>query len=896
MGDAGQNGLLKSLAQLCALIVLLVAAAVGPAAADDEKRVALVIGIGRYASAPELLNPRRDAEAIADTLRRLGFDVELELDLDNRALAGALRAFGIKAAEADVAVVYYAGHGVQVDGANYLVPSDARLERVRDLLYEAIPLQLFMGEIAQARKLGLMMLDACRDNPFVDRLTHSMGAARNNQVGAGLARIDDTPSGTLVAMSTRANTVAEDGEGAHSPYAGVLLEELKVPGLELSLFFRRVRDRVLEATQGRQEPYTYGSLGAAPFYFNPKPPNRNPVLAAASPLELLDNAGPTPLAIPAPTDPDGDRLVVQVAGLPRGGSVLIGDRQVLIGDYLTVDQLRSMSFRPDGSVRGDAGAFAYVVIDGQGGSARGSVAIGVTPSNRPPAVAADVQVRAVVNAVRLPAPADPDGDSLTIRVRRVPEHGTVRLAGEPLSSGDRIDPGDLGRLTFDPGDAAPGTTEQLVLTVDDGRGGEAVTTVSIAVVVAPGEEPPAAVMAETPAQATTREALPPATPQAAPPQAVPPPAPAAPLAEVEAPAPVATEAAAPPGMELEPLNGIYVALVDANLREAPSASAGRAGRVAKGAELTALGKVKDSNWLYVAPAKGDPAFIAGDLVVARVAQEEPAPPPPPPAAAPETEKAAMIEPAEPERPLARTNGDGTSFQDCPECPVLVRIPVGRFVMGSADGDRSERPPHQVTIARSFALGRYEVTVAQWRACVEAGGCPAMPRMQDPTDKTPVHNVHWQDAMAYVGWLQKRTGHRYRLPSEAEWEYAARAGTGSRYWWGDKVDGAKVACRDCDSALFERLRPPAVDSQPPNPFGLSGMSGGVAEWAADCWKDSYQGAPADGRVRDAPDCRERVLRGGSWRDDPDFLGTATRNFYDADVRYIANGFRVARDLE
>lgn len=261
----------------------------------------------------------------------------------------------------------------------------------------------------------------------------------------------------------------------------------------------------------------------------------------------------------------------------------------------------------------------------------------------------------------------------------------------------------------------------------------------------------------------------------------------------------------------------------------------------------------------------------------------------------------MLQAPEPVRPLARTNGAringaGAAFQDCPECPVLVRIPAGRFVMGSADGDRSERPPHPVTIAKPFALGRYEVTVAQWRACVEAGGCPAMPRMQDPTDSTPVHNVHWQDAMAYVGWLQQRTGHRYRLPSEAEWEYAARAGTSSRYWWGEKVDGAKVACKDCGSELFERLRPPAVESQPPNAFGLSGMSGGVAEWVADCWQDGYQGAPADGRARDAPDCRERVLRGGSWRDDPLYLGTTTRNFYDADVRYIANGFRVARDLE
>ncbi|MEK0084121.1 SUMF1/EgtB/PvdO family nonheme iron enzyme [Benzoatithermus flavus] len=866
--------MLKRLAYACGVLVLLLAAA-GSAAVEDGKRVALVVGIGRYDHASELVNPRKDAEAIAGALRGLGFSVDIALDLDNRGLVSALRAFGVKAAEADVAVVYYAGHGVQVDGINYLVPSDAKLERVRDLLYEAVPLQLFLGEIAQARKLGLMMLDACRDNPFVDRLVHSMGAARTNQIGTGLARIDDTPSGTLVAMATRANTVAEDGQGEHSPYAEALLDELQVPGLELGLFFRRVRDRVLEATHGRQEPYTYGSLGAAPFYFNPKPPNRDPVVAAAVPLTVLDNAGPASLAIPAPTDPDGDRLVVQVAGLPRGGSVLVGDRTVLIGDYLTVEQLRSASFRPDGSLRGDAGTFAYVVIDGQGGSARGSVAVAIAPSNRPPDAIVELQMRAVVNRVPMPPPTDPDGDPLTIRVRRVPEHGTVRLAGGPLSPGDRIDPGRLDRLTFDPGDAAIGSSEQLVLVTDDGKGGEAVTTITITVTVG-GEALPMAT-AEAPAARTQ----------------TPPPA-AGPAEAASAVAEAVSGPPAPSDMVLEPLAGTFVALVDANLRSAPSSSAGRAGRVAKGAELTALGKVKDSNWFYVAPARGEPAFILGDLIAARPKGE------PAPAATgekmPADEKAAMVEPPEPAKPLARTNGDGASFQDCPECPVLVRIPAGRFVMGGTSGDRSERPPHQVTITKPFALGKYEVTVAQWRACVEDGGCPAMPRMQDPTDTTPVHNVHWQDAMAYVGWLQKKTGHRYRLPSEAEWEYAARAGTSSRYWWGEKIDGTKVACKDCGSTLFERLRPPAVDAQPPNAFGLSGMSGGVAEWVADCWFDSYRGAPADGSTREASGCRERVLRGGSWRDDPAYLGTTTRNFYDADVRYIANGFRVARDLD
>ncbi|HYD30892.1 MAG TPA: caspase family protein, partial [Azospirillaceae bacterium] len=245
----------------------------GPAPADPGKRVALVIGIGRYQYAPPLPNPPNDARAIAAALRQLGFEVDEQVDLDARDLTRALREFGLRASVADVALVYFAGHGLQVGGQNYLIPADARLERVRDLLYEALPLNLFMGELAQAKQLGILMLDACRNNPFVQQLAASGDPGKALAVQAGLARVEDTPSDTLVAMATRADAVAEDGAGNHSPYTAALLEQLAEPGLELSLFFRRVRDNVLKTTNGRQEPYIFGSLGATPFYFNPLPAN-----------------------------------------------------------------------------------------------------------------------------------------------------------------------------------------------------------------------------------------------------------------------------------------------------------------------------------------------------------------------------------------------------------------------------------------------------------------------------------------------------------------------------------------------------------------------------------------------------------------------------------------------
>src|SRR4051794_8270784 len=583
------DDLLKRLMALCAGIYVLLVAVTAPAA-GEEKRIALVVGETTYSNAPSLVNPNKDAQDLAEVLRRLGFEIDLKLDSDNRALSSALRSFGVRAADADVALVYFAGHGVQVDGNNYLIPTDAKLERVRDLLYEAIPLQLFLGEISQARKLGIMLLDACRDNPFVDRLAESMGAARTSRIGQGLNRIDDTPSGTMVAMATRANVVAEDGTGEHSPYAQALLTQLQVTGLELGLFFRRVRDQVMEMTQGRQEPYTFGSVGATPFYFNPKPPNRPPVVAAAPPLVVLDNAGAVALGIMAPSDPDNDHLVVQVTGLPHGGAVLVGDRPVLIGDYLTVEQLGSAAFRPDRSVSGDAGAFAFSVNDSQGGSTRGAVAVVINLSNHAPEAPAEVSAVAVVNRLQVPLPTDADGDPLTIRVRRVPDRGTVRVEGEPLSPGDRLETEQLVKLTYDAGTAAVGTTEQLMLAVNDGRGGESIIRVSIRVAAA-GEFPVSASVAL--------------------PQAI---APASPTSEsppTAAPTASGPELAAPV-VSLEPASGTYLVDMDANLRAAPNPSGERVGRVVKGMQLTLLARVADSKWLYVATPEGVSAFIFGD--------------------------------------------------------------------------------------------------------------------------------------------------------------------------------------------------------------------------------------------------------------------------------------------
>ncbi len=278
-----------------------------PAAAQDAyRRVALVIGNSSYVSAPTLPNPANDAFAMSDTLRRLGFAVQEGIDLDAAGMVESLRAFGAVAGTADIALVFYAGHGIQVDGTNYLLPVDVTLERERDLNYEAVPLDLILSEVSQARKLALVILDACRDNPFAGQLQASMGPTRSTAIGRGLGRVD-APADTLVAFATRDGAVAEDGTGFNSPFTAALLSHLAEPDVEIGHYFRKVRDSVVAATNGRQEPFVYGSLSAEQFYLNPQ---RTRVQPAAAPARLLEQpVSPAASGRPAPQpDLEADML------------------------------------------------------------------------------------------------------------------------------------------------------------------------------------------------------------------------------------------------------------------------------------------------------------------------------------------------------------------------------------------------------------------------------------------------------------------------------------------------------------------------------------------------------------------------------------------------------------
>jgi uncharacterized caspase-like protein len=227
--------------------------------AHAEKRVALVIGNSAYQHTRVLPNPKNDADAIAALLRTNSFDeVSLKTDLDYSGMREAARLFGQSAQDTDIAIVYYAGHGLEVAAENYLIPVDAKLASHVDLEYEAVTLASVLNVVGGARRLKLVILDACRNNPLGEKMVLRTGATRS--VARGLARVE--PRGeVLVAYSARAGTLARDGTGKHSPYAEALLKHIATPGLDVIRMFGRVKEAVLKTTNQVQEPWIYGSPG-----------------------------------------------------------------------------------------------------------------------------------------------------------------------------------------------------------------------------------------------------------------------------------------------------------------------------------------------------------------------------------------------------------------------------------------------------------------------------------------------------------------------------------------------------------------------------------------------------------------------------------------------------------
>lgn len=295
-----------------------------------------------------------------------------------------------------------------------------------------------------------------------------------------------------------------------------------------------------------------------------------------------------------------------------------------------------------------------------------------------------------------------------------------------------------------------------------------------------------------------------------------------------------------------------------------------------------LGCAGGALWYFIAQTRGNIPYqtAAVETTPALLPSVEkqaalpvtPPPPQPAPAAVPETQ------PAPP--PLAaKPVGE----------PEMITLPGGAFAMGSND-DITEKPIHQVTVKR-FAIGKYPVSIREWNACAAAKACAFT---ATGNDDAPISNVSWSDARQFAAWLAETTGKSYRLPTEAEWEYAARGGTRTKYWWGEQLQPGAAGCKNCTEVAMAEL-PGKVGSFKANPFGLYDMGGTVDQWVEDCWHKNYQGAPADGSAWAEDSCPSHVLRSGSWRNDARYVRPSNRDSYDTNVRYPTHGFRIALTL-
>jgi len=282
---------------------------------SEGKRVALVIGNSAYRNVPALPNPANDAADIAAALTRLGFTVALVTNASFDEMRRGLIALGRDAAGADMAVVYFAGHGVEIGGENWLIPIDAELKRDTDAENEAVSLRSAMLQVSNTTSLGLVILDACRNNPFATKMQRSL--ALRAVVSGGLGRIE--PLGNvLVAYAARDGTTALDGDGRNSPFTTALLHNIELSGVEVTFMFRNVRDDVMEATRNEQQPFVYGSLSRRAIYLAAAPSSTDPARATQA------NAMPGPPA--SPTVPAPPSAVVDPALVGTWEILVPGDR------------------------------------------------------------------------------------------------------------------------------------------------------------------------------------------------------------------------------------------------------------------------------------------------------------------------------------------------------------------------------------------------------------------------------------------------------------------------------------------------------------------------------------------------------------------------------------------
>jgi formylglycine-generating enzyme required for sulfatase activity len=770
-----------------ALACICVAAA---APVQAQKRLALVVGIDRYQNLPanqQLRKAVNDARTMRTVLTDIGFKVDLLENAGRDRINAAFDRLESEIVEGDIVFLFFSGHGISIDGVNYLLPADLR---TRDAEGRPISRRAMQNDLAgfNATKLVadlknrgartvVAVFDACRDAPFDSNLTRSFGLTR------GLEKMKP-PQGVFVLYSAgekqrAVDTLADDDPNPNSVFTRLFAPLLKEPGLTMIDIAKRLQPevRALAARIGEEQ---------VPAYYDEV---IGQVVLVAGPARAIEvKPAPAPKPAPTPVPPRPDPLAVARTDYERA--------ERLNSDAAWAAFLATNPPEPYASFARAARQKLAAAAPARA-AASTSFVFGIVIQDIDAARAA---------SLKLPRPAG-------ALVYRIVEGGLAARLGIVVDDVITSINGNLVSTAEDVtrqfAQLAPGAGVVMVIV----RGGSEVGVhFNVPGAVPVPARPAAPILPSVPVPAV-------------------PPVPA----PVLGPAPVP----APPPLASAPVLG--------------------------------------------------PSRI---------------PAPPPPAAPP------VLNPLRAIAPLSITEERSlkpkASFRECQDCPEMVVVPSGSYLRGSPvkeEGrEKDEGPQRRVTIARPFAVGKFEVTFAEWDECVRGSGCGGY----RPDDRNwgrgrhPVIRVSWQDAQAYVEWLSRKTGKTYRLLTEAEWEYAARAGTTTPFAFGPTLSAddanydASLAYGSGRKGVF-RQRTMPVGSFRANAFGLHDMHGNVWEWVADCYVASYANAPVDGRPAQTPSCKERVARGGSFFVSPRNLRSSIRDKSVPSLQYDGIGFRVARTL-
>ena len=761
-------------------VALLIAAAgllaLLPTATLAEQRVALVIGNASYAHAPRLANPLNDAADMGEALARLGFQVTKLENADYAALRQGLLAFTRAASAAEVAVVFYAGHGIEVDQRNFLVPVDAKLVSDQDVEFETVPLELVTRSVARASGLRLVILDACRENPFAVSMQRA-GATR--AIGRGLARVE--PAGeTLVAYASKEGTVAADGDGRNSPYSAALLSHLEEPGLELMLMFRKVRDAVLASTGGRQEPFVYGSLSSEGIYLKADLGPPDPVTTAP--------VAPRPPAVPAGSDMEVKMWV------------------------LIEDSTNPADFETYLRQFGERGRFAPLA-------------------------------RLRLQQIRRQLPSSP-----TPSAQVQPEPQPTPIMAMLAVCAAHL---ETNRLTTGPG----GTAFECYQDVLRRDAGNMQAIDGLAAIAERYRK-----WAEDAVQGADWQRA------------------RGYLQKLQ---------------QVHPEHPAIVAL-EARLEAEQARVEAERARLAEKRQQQERQLLEEQRQLAEARQQAEQRRQEAQRQAEEQRRREETRQREQARQQAEQRRQEAQRQAEEQRRREETRQREQARQQAEsqkrrfrDMLSMVHVQGGLFIMGcearQIDTTQiNERPIRRVRLS-SFEIGKYEVTQELWETVMGKN-----PSRFKGYPRRPVETVSWHDVQAFLRRLNDLTGESYRLPTEAEWEYAARGGQrGRRYAFAGSNKLSSVAWHLANS----RGKTHPIGQKEPNELGLYDMSGNVREWVQDWYQRSLSGSVIDPQGPSLGS--HRVSRGGSWHFVAGFCRSASRVSDDPNTRSDRLGFRLLR---